>query len=336
MLTFPVPIFGALVLGFLFLRLCVLEHRAGPLSVLIALCALQSLVISLAQHYQVPGTQLIQPITAMFIPAAAWLAFATTMLRRLRWLDIIHALGPVCAVLALNSKPAILDLLIPGTFLGYGTAIALICLRRSGALPQVRLENGNLPAMIWTFIAMSLGASASIDVLIAVADSLGAFWLTPWFISGFSAANLLLIGALGLTGALRTEPINDRELKAGSSPADTVVMKKLEELMRTHRPYLNPDLTLMILARKTGIPAKRLSSAINRSTGQNVSRYVNNARIAAAQTYLAAGENVTAAMLSSGFNTKSNFNREFLRVTGMNPTDWTRAFKGGMIPIAGK
>jgi AraC-like DNA-binding protein len=35
---------------------------------------------------------------------------------------------------------------------------------------------------------------------------------------------------------------------------------------------------------------------------------------------LGQGENVTAAMLASGFNTKSNFNREFLRVTGKTPS----------------
>jgi AraC-like DNA-binding protein len=40
------------------------------------------------------------------------------------------------------------------------------------------------------------------------------------------------------------------------------------------------------------------------------------------------GENVTNAMLSSGFNTKSNFNREFLRVTGTNPRDWLTHERG--------
>jgi AraC-like DNA-binding protein len=37
-----------------------------------------------------------------------------------------------------------------------------------------------------------------------------------------------------------------------------------------------------------------------------------------------AGQSMTEAMLGSGFNTKSNFNREFLRVTNHSPTDWTK------------
>lgn len=31
---------------------------------------------------------------------------------------------------------------------------------------------------------------------------------------------------------------------------------------------------------------------------------------------------VTTAMLESGFQTKSNFNREFRRVTGQSPANW--------------
>ncbi|MCK0097339.1 helix-turn-helix domain-containing protein [Yoonia sp. F2084L] len=35
-----------------------------------------------------------------------------------------------------------------------------------------------------------------------------------------------------------------------------------------------------------------------------------------------AENSITNAMLSSGFNTKSNFNREFLRISGKSPSDW--------------
>jgi AraC-like DNA-binding protein len=60
------------------------------------------------------------------------------------------------------------------------------------------------------------------------------------------------------------------------------------------------------------------------SQGENVSRYINAARIGAAQQALLAGEPVTATVYTSGFNTKSNFNREFLRVTGKSPSEWLR------------
>lgn len=74
---------------------------------------------------------------------------------------------------------------------------------------------------------------------------------------------------------------------------------------------------------------KQLSGTINRVTGENVSRYINAARIFAAQRGLISGENVTAAMLEAGFNTKSNFNREFQRITGTSPSDWLSSQQAG-------
>lgn len=50
-----------------------------------------------------------------------------------------------------------------------------------------------------------------------------------------------------------------------------------------------------------------------------------------------AGQSMTEAMLGSGFNTKSNFNREFLRVTNHSPTDWTKtrlSVCGGCAPLS--
>jgi len=67
------------------------------------------------------------------------------------------------------------------------------------------------------------------------------------------------------------------------------------------------------------LPVKTLSTAINRGSGENVSRYINARRIKAACAALERGESVTDTMLSAGFNTKSNFNREFLRITGKTP-----------------
>jgi AraC-like DNA-binding protein len=77
-----------------------------------------------------------------------------------------------------------------------------------------------------------------------------------------------------------------------------------------------------------GVSAKALSGAINRVKGENVSRVVNGWRIAEACRLMQGGASVTEAMLGAGFNTKSNFNREFLRVMGQPPSDWLR---GGQV-----
>ena len=191
-------------------------------------------------------------------------------------------------------------------------------------MPRMRLEAGDLPSQVWQVIGAALIGSAFSDVLIVAAQMLDAAYLQPWIISLYSSLMLLIIGGLSLSSALVTAPEENEETPSETvvSDHDVQIVERLNAMMHQQKLYLNPDLTLSQLSRKVVIPVKQLSGAINRVTGENVSRYINAARIGAAQEALKAGENVTNAMLSSGFNTKSNFNREFLRVAGQNPSDW--------------
>lgn len=49
--SLPIPMISALVLSFFLIRLWVVDRRHGPFVVLLAMCAAQGLIISLAQHY---------------------------------------------------------------------------------------------------------------------------------------------------------------------------------------------------------------------------------------------------------------------------------------------
>ena len=54
-----------------------------------------------------------------------------------------------------------------------------------------------------------------------------------------------------------------------------------------------------------------------------MSQYVNNHRIDEARRLLATtDEPITRIMFDAGFLSKSNFNREFLRITGLSPKAW--------------
>jgi len=60
-----------------------------------------------------------------------------------------------------------------------------------------------------------------------------------------------------------------------------------------------------------------------RQFGLNASQYVNGLRIDVACRLLRdSAVKVTDVIYTSGYNTKSNSNREFLRVTGKMPTAW--------------
>lgn len=172
--------------------------------------------------------------------------------------------------------------------------------------------------------------SALSDGLIVLAQIVGAAHLQPWIISISASTTLIIIGVLTLSGALENSASEPEDLPAPPREADALdaqIMGQLETMMVQSRPYLNPDLTMSQLSRRLRIPVKQLSGAINRVTGENASRYINAARIAAAQRTLLEGETVTNAMLGAGFNTKSNFNREFLRATGDSPSDWLTKHK---------
>ena len=50
-------------------------------------------------------------------------------------------------------------------------------------------------------------------------------------------------------------------------------------LLEEQKLYLDPDLTLNQIARRLILPIKGVSSAVNRTTGENVSRYINARRM---------------------------------------------------------
>lgn len=323
--SFPVPIFVAAVLTFAALRAWYGGGRLTPLSLLLLLCAAQSLIIALAQHYGVDVMRLAQPVVASLIPPGAWIAYQTTTGRRLTRSDLFHVLPPMAGLAMMLMAPTMVDVLLPAMFFAYGTMIILHARQGADTQPNALLSSGDLPAHIWTVIGVALIASAASDVLIVATQVAGYDALRPWIISLFSVGNLLVIGLMSLSPHLsggdpdETAPSPDAP---SNPPPDVELWSQIQTYMAEHRPYLDPNLTLARLSRKIGVPANRLSTTINRASGENVSRYINAARISAAQHAMLDGQSVTDAMLSSGFNTKSNFNREFLRITGTSPSGW--------------
>lgn len=329
--SLPVPMISALALAFLLAQAWASGRRLGWLGALIAICAGQSAVIALVQHYGVSALATVQPISATLIPPLSWVALVSSAKRDLRRIDALHLIGPGVTALAPTFRPDLLALWLPAVFLAYGAAILAAAVGGADGLPQLRIEAGDVPARIWWVIGLLLIASGLSDALIVAADSAGLPGLRPWIITVFSAATLSVLGALSLSSALSADPDDpvlpaepdDRDLAA--TEADLAILARLDGLMAERALYLEPELSLSRRSRRLGLPLKQLSGAINRATGDNVSRYINKARIAAAHRLLADGKTVTEAMFAAGFNTKSNFNREFLRVTGRTPRTWRTA-----------
>ena len=127
--------------------------------------------------------------------------------------------------------------------------------------------------------------------------------------------------------------IRDRQ-KTATSLSDeevneaTTTLLQIKAYLDSNPLYLDPDLNLTKLARKIGIPPRQVSTAINQQTGLSVSQFINELRInVASRLLLETDQTVTKILLESGFNTKSNFNREFKHKTGMSPSQWRKTNK---------
>lgn len=321
--TLPVPAFAALVLAFLCLRAWARGETPVSLLVLIGACAVQSAVVAGNQHYRLPGFDVLQPVLALCLPPLAWVAFVATVRRPLAMGDVWHVTVPAFGIFARVFAPGwVLDLWIVGVFLAYG-AVILWSLRGTADLAFARLGAGERPLRLWRWIGLALILSAVIDVVIPVLLAQGQVQWVAWLVTGLSSVTLLALGVLGLSPSL--EAVAEKEPPPAATEGDAALVASMEALMAERRLWLDPDLTLARIARRMGVPAKALSAAINRVMGQNVSRVVNGWRIAEACRLMQGGANVTEAMLGAGFNTKSNFNREFLRVMGKAPKDWLSA-----------
>lgn len=114
-------------------------------------------------------------------------------------------------------------------------------------------------------------------------------------------------------------------LPDGSAAADEklrVLYQRWLELLEQQQLYqLEFGITLAQAARKLQVPARQLSQAVNQCYGASFSVLLNDKRISKAKQLLLQNPPlaVTEVMYQAGFATKSNFHKEFVRVTGMAP-----------------
>ncbi|MBL8563056.1 MAG: helix-turn-helix transcriptional regulator [Gemmobacter sp.] len=326
MLTLPVPLVASLILIYLVLRAALRRTAPAPLLWLIAAEALQGAVISGRLHYGITWLGLVQPVLAMTIPPLAFLAFELVARRgRLVPGDLWHLVGPAFGAFCVGMAPAMLDHAVLASFFGYGAALWIALRAGRDTLERTRLDSGEAPLRVWRWIALALVLSGFSDVIILAMDWAGLGAWRGLTVSLMWGATLLAIGGLALSEVLAPgEDAPEAAPPPVATADDAALVRQMEALLADRQLFLDPGLTLAQIARRQRVPAKTLSAAINRVKGENVSRVVNGLRIAHACALLQAGSPVTQAMLESGFNTKSNFNREFLRVTGRSPSGWLR------------
>ncbi|WP_250463749.1 AraC family transcriptional regulator [Microbulbifer litoralis] len=116
---------------------------------------------------------------------------------------------------------------------------------------------------------------------------------------------------------------------AGEQMLNPALAEEIDGAMRRDKPYLQPDITLDILAAHLAMPARDLSMVINRHFGINFYEFINRYRIDEACRLLrSAGgrdKTITDIYLEIGFNSKSVFNTFFKKIVGMTPSQYRQS-----------
>jgi AraC-like DNA-binding protein len=345
--SIPLPFVIALLLCLILVRM--IRHggwKLGLFPLLVATFAAQAVLSGLNWNVGWHPARSIQPVVAAVLPALSFAAF--DQLRRnglAKLTDMLPHLVPaslVAILVALWRAP--IDIVLFAIYLGYGFALLRIARQGPDALSVVRIADEWTAYKALVAVAVMLVATAFIDAIVSLDFVLGDGEQARTILTVASVLWLAIAG-YAATVADNTRPDNEGNTSAealASSSAlptstsigdDQAIASRVDALMLEQHLYRDPDLTLERLARRAGIPARQISAALNRVYGRNISQIVNEYRVGDAKLRLATThEPVTAIMLESGFGTKSNFNREFLRVTGMTPSSYRRA--GGDTPAA--
>lgn len=325
---FSVPFPGITLFALLILIVVALfpkkNRHSGTLRFLIA-CTFLLTLGTLRWEYESAMLRNIQSVLAILLPPLAWHSFIsmTDINKHHHWLMLI--LPPAIALFIRIFWPVATDFILFIIFSGYGCGLFRIAWHCEHNFKVNRLAESTHPVKMAFFAGCFLCISGLTDLAVTFDFSIAGGKHAPGLIVIFQMALLPVIAAAIVSAGKTTVVIDNRVETPKSVVAPSREHKRIYSQLNKQvcetQIYLNPDLTLSILARKTGIPARHLSGAINSVCQCNFSQWINGFRIERAKELLLSTLlPVTEIMLKSGFTTKSNFNREFLRVSGVSPT----------------
>ena len=342
MLSVPFPVMTLFALLVLIAMVLFPEknRHSGTLRFLIA-CSVLLAVGTLRWEYDSAMLRNIQSVLAILLPPLALHSFIsmteTTQQRR----GQLMLIPPAVALSIRLLWPAATDFILFVLFSGYGCCLFRIALQGERRFTLSRLAESAHTVRMAFFAGCFLCVSALTDLAVAFDFSITGGKQAPGIIVIFQMTLLPLIAAAivsaGKTTVTATVTDTDTEMREETRPVEpalpagefTETYHQLEQHVRETHIYLNPDLTLSVLARKTGVPVRHLSGAINAVSQCNVSQWINGFRIERAKELLLNTPlPVTEIMFESGFTTKSNFNREFLRVCGVSPSAFRQKAAG--------
>lgn len=312
---------------------------------LILLFALQATLMGLNLGYHINIFKHFQVVNAASIPLVAYWGFISLKQSLIPFnfathkQYIVQALPVFVVAFASFYFPVALDILLTSIFCLYGVLILKMTTENSDFLVRLSLDAVNPTLQSWRVIAILLIVMGIID-LIVMFDLDFLSGKSAYFIISLTNGAVILIlcfSVMQMSNALD----QDIELQQPILPENTANASKnivemsaqecqttfehIQGIVTRQQLFHDPDLNLAKLARKVSTPSRKVSISINTMTGLNVSQYINQFRIEAATHLLeTTNESIMTIMFAVGFQTKSNFNREFSRLKLVSPSEWRK------------
>ncbi|CAL2083952.1 helix-turn-helix domain-containing protein [Tenacibaculum sp. 190524A02b] len=127
------------------------------------------------------------------------------------------------------------------------------------------------------------------------------------------------------------ERVGNKSVNSNLNTDFKVLEEKLQKVMDKEKLYLNPELTLDLLAKEIGTTNKKLSALFNKYLSTTFYDFINSHRIKTFKQYINLSEykNLTIEGLAyeCGFKSKASFYRVFKKETGMSPTQYKNTVK---------
>lgn len=217
------------------------------------------------------------------------------------------------------------------TYFGYMAAIVLLLWRfrarfkrhHAGAPSEVltwltQMAAASLFARA-TIIARDFSSSAApetVGIALQVFGALLALGITTWI-----AMKSLLQPQLFRDVDRRLLRLAETDASHGSGE-----LKRLTDFVETEKPYIDPELTLAMLADQIAMTPREVSELINQTLGLHFFDFINKHRVDHAKALLVntPDQTVLQISLAIGFNSKSSFNTAFKKHVGTTPSSFRK------------
>jgi AraC-like DNA-binding protein len=247
---------------------------------------------------------------------------------RLRGRDLVHALPAGIGMIAWNSGLfASMDAYVIGCWTIYLAFAIGHFARNYRSYAPVELQR------FMVALVAALATVTTLRVVIAIQAAAGA----P-FRSGvaymlvltavFGVTSLLIFLSLHYPHLLTSPATHVKYARSNLDPDELEILeRRFTDLFQNEKPYLRREISVAELSAMLEVAPRQISQLVNARFGTNLPAYINQCRVRyAAELLLGAPDKpIKIVMFEAGFTSKNTFNREFLRNTGISPTDYRRS-----------